>query len=476
MSTDPSWLELQKWSSKKQKILQAKKLQAMLPLFTLAPYYHSLFKIQNINILKIKTTDDLVHLPFTTKHDLVASVEHPEKYGAFVVNPMKHLHRLPKVTTMKLFFSGTLKKHLVEEFKPIHVHFTSGRSAMSIPVLYTSYDLEKLKEAAERIISLLKLPHTVRVVNALPFAPHLAFWQTVYATNHLGIFGLHTGGGKIMGTEKIIALLEKLQAEVLIGMPSYVYHLISTARQYRHYFSHLNYIFLGGEAVTPGYVHKLKELLTECFAPHVQVFTTYAFTEGKVAWTQCHEESGYHLYPDMEFIEVVDETGKRVPDGSIGEIVYTGLDYRGTVFLRYKTGDFGSLEVGPCTHCGAKTPRLSPIITRSSEIKPLQLTKVKGTLVDFNAIIALLSSLPYIKEWQIVLEKKKHFGLDEVLLYVSLKSDENQGYVKKEIEREMRAQFHITPVVIFKTTKELVEMLGLDTEVKEKRIVDLRSK
>ncbi len=476
MSTDIPWHVLQKLSHRKQKVVQIKKLQAMLRLFALAPYYNSLFKVKNININNINTTDDLVHIPFTTKHDVVASIEHPEKYGTFVVNPIKQVHKLPKVTTLKLFFSGNLKKHLVTEFKPVHVHFTSGRSAMSIPVLYTSYDLEQLKEAAERMMVLLKIPHTVRVINALPFAPHLAFWQTFYATNQLGIFCLHTGGGKIMGTQKIIDSLSKLQAEVLVGMPSYVYHLVSTAAEHRHYFPHLKYILLGGEAVTPGYVHKLKELLTSCFAPHVQVFTTYAFTEGKVTWTQCHEESGYHLYPDLEFIEIVDEAGKRVPDGSIGEIVYTGLDFRGTVFLRYKTGDYGSLETGPCLHCGAKTPRLSPIITRSNEIKPLQLTKVKGTLVDFNAMSALLFSLPYITEWQLVLEKKDHFGLDEVLLYVSLKSGEKLHYVRKELEREMRSRFHITPLVHLKTKKELVELLGLDTELKEKRIVDNRQK
>ncbi len=476
MGTDIPWSVLQKLSQRKQKVVQTKKLQAMLRLFALAPYYSSLFKVQNINVHKIKTTDDLVHVPFTTKHDIVASIEHPEKYGAFVVNPTKQLHKLPKVTTLKLFFSGDLKKQLVYEFKPVHVHFTSGRSAMSIPVLYTSYDLEQLKEAAERMMALLKIPPAVRVVNALPFAPHLAFWQTFYATNQLGIFCLHTGGGKIMGTQKIIESLSKLQAEVLIGMPSYVYHLVSTATEHRHHFPHLKYILLGGEAVTPGYVHKLKELLTHCFAPHVEVFTTYAFTEGKVVWTQCHEESGYHLYPDLEFIEVVDETGKRVPDGSIGEIVYTGLDYRGTVFLRYKTGDFGSFETGPCSYCGAKTPRLSPIITRSSEIKSLHLTKVKGTLVDFNAMSALLSSLPYITEWQLVLEKKKQFDLDDVLLYVSLHHGEQPEYVKKELAREMRSRFHITPTVVLKAKHELVEMLGLDTELKEKRIVDNRPK
>jgi len=474
MNINPSWKKLKDWSLKKQKKLQSKKLQHMLRLLDMAPFYHSLFKVSKVNINIINSIDDLSKIPFTEKEDVVDSIDHSEKFSSFVINPIKKLHKLPKLTTTKLFFSGNLKKQLLYEFKPIHIHFTTGRSAMSIPVLYTQHDLKKLTESAHRVMSLIKLPFTARVVNVFPFAPHLAFWQTVYATNYLGIFGLHTGGGKIMGTERIIDSIESMEAEAIMGMPSYVFHLVHHAIEEEKSFPNLKYIIIGGEAVTPDYIHKLKELLSKCNANNVNILTTYAFTEGKVAWSQCHEDSGYHLYPDMEYIEIVDESGNRVADGDSGEIVYTGLDFRGTAFLRYKTGDYGSLEVGPCKFCGAKTPRLSNIITRSSEIRPMKLTKVKGTLIDFNAVTALLTSLNYLSEWQLIIQKKNKFDLDEVILYVSLRSGENIRRVKKELEREMKANFNITPIIKEKTRRELVEMLCLESELKEKRIVDKR--
>ncbi|MCH7928426.1 MAG: hypothetical protein IID03_10665, partial [Candidatus Dadabacteria bacterium] len=71
------------------------------------------------------------------------------------------------------------------------------------------------------------------------------------------------------------------------------------------------------------YKEKLKGLLSELGAKDVKVLSTYAFTEGKTAWVQCHEKSGYHLYPDLGFFEVVDKDGKRVKDGEPGELVYT---------------------------------------------------------------------------------------------------------------------------------------------------------
>src|SRR3989338_7534732 len=300
------WEKMISFSLRKQAALQNKKLQHMMRLFPHAPYYSAFFQAHNLNPRTITSTNDLLKIP-----------------------------SLPHVNGFRLFFSYTLKQELMKEFKPVHVHFTSGRSAMSVPVLYTQHDLLQLQEASRRMLIHLKIPLTSRVLNVFPYAPHLAFWQAVYATNYLGVFGVHTGGGKGMGTSKILDVLERMRPEVIIGMPSYVYHILSLAAEQHRDLSSLHYVLLGGEAVTPAYKEKLKSLLHLSGSPSPLIYTTYAFTEGKVSWTQCNEESGYHLYPDMEFIEIVDPQGNRVLDGQTGEIVYTGLDFRGTVFLRY---------------------------------------------------------------------------------------------------------------------------------------------
>ncbi len=462
-------------SEKKQKKLQNEKLVQMMHLFSLASYYHSLFDVHKISLNHIRETKDLVRIPFTTKEDIITTMEHKEKAAAFVLDPKNNLHLLSKLTTFKLLFSKNIKEELTEEFKPIHVHFTTGRSAMSIPVLYTKYDLENLREAGKRMMSLLKIPSDIRVINLFPFAPHLAFWQTVYATNENNIFGLHTGGGRGMGTEKILQTMQRMKAEAIIGMPSYVYHLLSLAQEKHIDLQSIQYVLLGGEAVPPGYRQKIKELLCLCGAEtDVKIYTTYGFTEGKIAWTQCHEDSGYHLYPDMEYIEIVDPKGNPVPDGECGEIVYTSLDFRGTVFLRYKTGDIGSLQKGLCPYCGAKTQRLDPAITRSSDIFSIQHTKVKGTFVDMNAVAALLSSNQLLVDWQLVLQKKDTYDLDEVVLYVALHANATKSQAKEEIIREFSSYFHVTPKVMIVSREELCNRLEIETALKDKRIVDLR--
>ena len=72
--------------------------------------------------------------------------------------------------------------------------------------------------------------------------------------------------------------------------------------------------------------------------------------------------------PISGIIEIVDpKTGEPVGEGQPGEIVFTPLDARGTVVLRYRTGDLieGGLVYEPCPHCGRHLPRLVGRISRT---------------------------------------------------------------------------------------------------------------
>ena len=94
-------------------------------------------------------------------------------------------------------------------------------------------------------------------------------------------------------------------------------------------------------------------------ARNVYIFGTYGFTEARTAWAECptenHLSSGYHLYPDKEIFEIIDPaTGEVKDDDEDGELVYTSLDSRASVMLRYRTGDIvkGGITHEPCPYCG----------------------------------------------------------------------------------------------------------------------------
>ena len=473
-----NWQQLQYLKPEKIKQFQNKLLRKFVrEQLPYHPFYRDLFKKNKISFSDIKTTDDLKKLPFTTKEDVAPTEKQPKKFQDFILQPNKEL--IKQYATLnkkiKIIFD---KSHLYYEYKPVHIHFTTGRTANATPVLYTAYDLQKLEESGKRMFGVLNVSNNELVINAFPYSPHLAFWQTFYAIKAINLLSLHTGGGKILGTDRIIKAIESMKATALVGMPGYLYHLIRTAKEHKSNFSNLNLIIFGGERVPPGLREKIKELLASIGSKNSRVLSTYAFTEGKAGWVECKEESGYHLYPDFEFIEIVDKNGERVDKGEKGEIVYTSLDWRGSVFLRYKTGDITKgLHYEKCS-CGRTLPRIDGVIERSSEYKEFRLTKIKGSFVNLNALFPIMMSHKDIEEWQIEIRKKNNdpYEIDELIIYVAPKKKANFEKLKSELKNKIITETEVTPEIVKVELKELLKRLGMESELKEKRIVDNREK
>ncbi|RJO59209.1 phenylacetate--CoA ligase family protein [Candidatus Parcubacteria bacterium] len=450
-----------------------------------SPFFRELFAKHNLNFADIKNIDDLQKVPFTSKADLAPTPEDPGKSRKFILQPDEHLIKkfAPKTKLLKILMQKVagldVKKFLEWEYKPVHLHFTTGRTALPTAVGYSSRDLETIKETARRLFQTMQIPSDAVVVNAFPYAPHLAFWLTYFATSSLRLTTLQSGGGKIMGTPKIIDAIEKLKAKVVTSIPGYFYHILREAVAQKRNWSNLEFAVFGGERVSDGFRAKVKELLKEVGAFNTKILTTYAMTEGKTAWVQCSEETGYHTYPDMEFFEVVDENGNRVPENSPGELVYTSLNWRGTVMVRYRTGDMiQGLSLQACQTCGRTVPQISRDIQRKSDIKEFNLTKVKGELVNLNAFYPLLMGLPDVEEWQLEIAKVNNdpYEVDELILYVAPKVGVNFENLSHEINRRVLSETGITARIVEKNLKEVLSLIGMESELKEKRIVDKRPK
>lgn len=471
-----NWKKLSHSSTKTIEKIQNKRLRYFLRhKIPFSPYYSKLFKSHKIKFSDIETTKNLEEIPFTYKKDIAPDKKNPNRYSDFILQPNKD--SIKRCSSKSDLIRYSLNKNNVfYEFKPLHVHFTTGRTANAVPFLYTRYDLEKLREAGRRFMDIFSINNEDRLVNAFPYAPHLAFWQTFFAAEGAGIFALHTGGGKILGTDKIIKAIENTKSSLLAFMPGYAYHLLREAKNKKADFGSVRKVFFGGERVSKGLREKTKDLLASLGSKNPMALATYAFTEGKAAWVECKENSGYHLYPDFEFIEVVDKNNERVGEGEKGEIVYTALDFRGTIVLRYKTGDIGSITYEKCS-CGRTVPRISSEIERISEVREINLTKVKGTLVNLNSFFDLLHH-KNIEEWQVEIKKKNNdpYEIDELVVYIAPKKKIDFPKLKGELEKILREELEITPEIAKMDLKELLHRLGMETELKERRIVDNRTK
>ena len=469
--------------------LQAEQLREYLRTVVLpfSAHYRKLFQEHGLDAESFRTLEDLQRLPFTTKSDLLTTTAQPQRFKDFILIPdEKVLARRPG-TILRALAHGRerVKQEFEAEFRPIFVTFTTGRSAEPTPLFFSQHDLARLATAGRRLVKICAARPEDRMLNSLPFAPHLAFWLAHYAGTSGGVLTVSSGGGKVMGTEGNIRHLRKFKPEILIGVPTFVYHLLHQAAEEGVHCENLRCIVLGGEKVSDGLREKLHDLALELGARNVDVLATYGFTEARLAWSECpfpHDQpsGGYHLYADLGIMEVIDpKTGETLPPGRPGELVFTPLDARGSVVLRYRTGDYtdGGLTYEPCPHCGRSLPRLLGNISRRSEIKEMNFDKIKGTLVDFNEMERVLDDAPHIGAWQVELRKVKDdpLELDELILHVQKLNGTDEEQLSRELGERCVEHLEIHPnQILFHDADEIRVLQGVGTLIKEQKLVDHR--
>jgi phenylacetate-coenzyme A ligase PaaK-like adenylate-forming protein len=480
-----SWAKLSKKEAQDQ---QDRKLRAFIryEVYPYSPYYHALFKKLGLDKYSISCVDDLKKLPITRKEDIAPTKDDPGKPLKLVLQPTAETVRqhAPKTKLIGLMSQGkeNAAVSLKKEYSPVHVTFTTGRTAKPTLFVFTATDIKRLREALRRDLAIAGVPSDHKCLNSFPFAPHLAYLASYHGMEENGNLTLHTGGGKAFGTSRIIDSVEQFRPELLLFIPGYCYHVLRTAAEQGRDFSSVKRIGLAAERTTPEMKRKMVELLTRMGAKDPEIFALYAFTEARSAWVECSMfgEEGYHLFPDMDLIEIVDpKTGERVGDGEKGEIVYTPLDGRGSVALRYGTGDIAMKGIvwDPCPHCGRSLPRLSSDIRRLSMTKEFQLSKVKGTLVDLNAFSHTMSQVPEVEEWMVEIRKVNDdpFELDELLVHVATMPNSNFPTLKSKISSEMLKHMEIVPTDIkHHSLDDILKQMGMETELKENRLIDRR--
>ncbi|MHA1793432.1 MAG: phenylacetate--CoA ligase family protein [Promethearchaeota archaeon] len=458
------------WSSmsfEEQARLQDKKIQYMInEIAKYHPAYKKAMKENNISPSDIRTVDDFISkFPFTYKKDIAPTDDNP-------FNPDNYI----------------LQNTSDDRYKPVFMIATTGRTAFSTPFWYTQHDLDNIMNVVgKRVSEVTGMTKKDVIINSFPYSPHLAFWLVYYATTGQGLTAIHTGGGKILGTQKIVGLTYTMKGSVFVGVPGYMYHVVKMAQGAERNFEDLRLLITGGDRCTMSFRKKIVEMLNEMSAPNPTVCAAYGFTESRMAPLECPhpdgvdgELTGYHTYPDLELWYTIDpKTGERVGPGEKGELVWTALTGRGTIVMNYRTGDIAEegIKYEKCPWCGRTVPIISSMISRVSEQKEVRFDKVKGTLIDLNQFYTIMPEFPFIDEWQVILQRGASL-IDELIINVSPKRGRKQLKPKELIERlsaYVKEKMEISPnKIVVMTPDAISRSLGMETQLKEKRIVDLR--
>jgi phenylacetate-CoA ligase len=464
------------------KSMQERKFRNMVRLaYHHSPYYRKVFKDHDLSPLDIRSLDDLHKIPLTKKEHLM---DQPKN---FILRPTEvNLQKNSPPSTEsgvafygRLMNMGRIPSQLKEEFKPVTFVVSLGRaSGVPTPVFYTKKDMQILAECGARIGTTMGGTEDSIFHITFPAGLHMAFWQCVAASDTIGALSIRFGAGM---TEKQVLILNTFGVTDLVGVPTYIKHICETALRmkeegHRISFQNLKNVLCAGERFPHGMKQKIQELLQELGAD-CRILEGYGSSECKTSFVECEPNSGFHLHPDVHFWEILDEkTLEPVGEGERGVLAFSHLDFRGTIFLRFLTNDVA--EQGIITErcaCGRSSPRImSPIGRMDDYSTKLDITRVKGTNLDLNALDDLLADMKGLDVYQAIITKvdpEDAYSLDELVVKAGTGKGKERKIAEKIVAR-IKNIFEITPRV------ESVDSKGLESELANSedsmRVVDIR--
>ncbi len=153
----------------------------------------------------------------------------------------------------------------------------------------------------------------------------------------------------------------QLQPRMLFGYASALALLASHAQRHGRPMHGLGVrvAFTTGETLYPAQ----REIIEQVF--RCPVANGYGSRDGGFIAHQCPQGS-LHLSAEHIIVELIDDAGRPVAPGDVGEIVVTHLATPEFPLIRYRTGDMAARATGPCS-CGRGLPVLEKVLGRSTD-------------------------------------------------------------------------------------------------------------
>ncbi len=199
------------------------------------------------------------------------------------------------------------------------------------------------------------------------------------------------------GSEIQVHLIRDLKVTAYTGTPSFLMAIIRKAEELGHDFKKdflLRKASFAAEPLLPA----VRETFEKRYG--IDTYQMYGATEvGDVAY-ECSAKAGWHICEEV-LVEIVDpQTGKKVPDGQLGEVVVTRFN---DIFflMRFGTGDLSRIITEKCP-CGRTSFRLQGIAGRVGDA-----VKVRGMFVAPSQLKKIEEKFPGIR-LQAVVSRKGH--------------------------------------------------------------------
>ncbi|MFP3910136.1 MAG: phenylacetate--CoA ligase family protein [Archaeoglobaceae archaeon] len=322
------------------------------------PFYRERFDRAGIIPSDIKTKQDLLKIPVTTKEDLR---QHKREFIAAGFQKKKLKTSTSTGSTGEpttTYFSRAdwlLLKHVLKIRSRHQCGFRYGQKLVFID----DRPVETVRKENKKFFNKILRKYSVSVDQ--PLDEHMRIYR-------------------------------ELKPHAFYGMPSYFKELAEYVKQNDIRWLRPEIIFTSSETFDPHDKREMENVLG------CKVLDIYGSTEFKEVSWECPLQKGYHINVDTFFVEFVNDN-HHVEEGEEGDIIITSLKNKAMPLIRYALEDRGTYSNEQCD-CGCHFPLMKKILGRCVDyftlsngrrIAPFTLT---NTLQDCSA--------DYMEQYQIV--------------------------------------------------------------------------
>ena len=415
--------------------LQIERLRAMLShARDNVPFYRKKLDEAGMTPESIGCHGDVADLPFTTKIDL--RDHYP--FGMFAV-PRDEL---------------------------VRVHASSGTTGNPTTVGYVAADVDLWADLIARTLAAGGMQPGDMLQNAYGYGLFTGGLGLHNGCERLGATVLPISGGN---TDRQLKLMRDFGVTAISCTPSYALYLAEAARDRGLRPDDLP-IRVGYHGAEP-WTNEMRLQIEAGLG--IDALDIYGLSEmgGPGVSFECLCKAGMHVNEDHYLVEIIGtETLQPLPEGEIGELVFTTLTRRAQPLIRYRTRDLCSIIYEPC-ECGRTFARMTKPVGRSDDM-----LIIRGVNVFPSQIEEVLMTIPEVEpHYQIVVDRKGHLDMVEVWIEVG---EDIFGETMGQLERFERAvQQRLYSVLNIQVKVKLKEPKTIArSEGKAVRVVDKRPK
>lgn len=351
---------------------QAEKLVRLLDtVATGNAFYKAKYAAAGVDPRGVRSVEDLVRLPFTTKAELASDQESHPPYGTALTYPLTRYTRMHQT-------SGTTLG------RPLRWLDTPESWDWLLDCWATNYRVCGL-EAGDRLFF------------AFSFGPFLGFWTAFEAAAREGMLALPGGG---ISTSARLQFVLNHRPTAVLCTPTYALHMAEAAARESIDLraTGVRMLIVAGEP--GGSIPATRARIEGAFG--ARVFDHNGLTEVGVLGIECPENpAGLHVLESEYIAEVIQPaTGRPADAGQVGELVVTNLGRLGSPVIRYRTGDLVRVDAMPCP-CGRSFIRLAGgVLGRVDDM-----VQVRGNNVYPSAIEAIVRRHAGVAEYRVVVDQ-----------------------------------------------------------------------